>query len=93
MNIWLQYILICAQSFVPTTFITARNKVVARYCFTPVILFTGGSLSRGSLSMGVSVQGDLCQGDPLAGVRLRAGGMHPTGMYSCLGIQLLQGKF
>ena len=51
-----------------------------------------GSLSRGVSVWGVpvqggSVQGDLCQGDPTdrdASIWQRAGGMHPTGMHSCL---------
>ena len=34
------------------------------------------------LCLGVFVQGGLCEGDPP--VQLLAGGMHPTGMHSCL---------
>ena len=77
--------------------ITARKRSCGKVMFLhlSVILFTGGSLSRGvsvwgslsrgSLSEGVSVQG-LCLGGsmsretPLYGGR--AGGMHPTGMHS-----------
>ena len=51
-----------------------------------VILFMGGSLSRGGgLCRGVSVQGVSVQGG-LSGrppIWLHAGGTHPTGMHSC----------
>ena len=59
--------------------------------FTPVcdsvhgeVSVQGGLCPGESLSGGVSVQGRLCPGRPLAPVRLRAGGTHPTGMHLCL---------
>ena len=50
-----------------------RSCGKAMFLHLSVILFTGGSLSGGSLSREI----------PFTAVRLREGGTHPIGMYSC----------
>ena len=62
-------------------FITARKRSFGQgNVFTPVCLFTGGSASEGPCLQGGLHPGGL--GRPPPQTR-KAGGMHPTVMFSC----------